>query len=90
MDFKFDLQLFGGVISGLFGGGGGGGSVSAPAPKASAPGSVAVQSVDDATKESRSRIRRRVMGRDATNVTQGALSPAATGAAAMAKRLLGE
>jgi len=86
MGFMFDLQLFGS----LFGGGGGGGSVSASSPKQSASGSVAVQTVDDVTKESRNRVRRRVMGRDATNITQGALSPVASGAAAMAKRLLGE
>ena len=84
--FTFDLQLFGS----LFGGGGGGTTVSAPAAKQSAAGSVAVQTVDDATKESRNKVRRRVMGRDATNITQGALSPVASGAAAMAKRLLGE
>ena len=83
--FKFDLQLFGGLFDG--GGGGGGSTPEVKAPVSSAPASVATTGVDEATKESRKKIRRRVFDRASTNVSGNSLM---SGAASMAKKLLGE
>ena len=95
MEINFDLQLFGGFISNLFGGGGGGSSSPAPASPAvaaSAPGSTAKQTAnpDENAQIAAQKLRRYRMSRSETNVTQGALSGAAESATgAIAKRLLG-
>jgi len=80
--FKFDLQLFGGVF-----GGGGSEAPEVKAPVSSAPASVATTGVDEATKESRKKVKRRVMDRASTNMQGNSLM---SGAASMAKKLLGE
>lgn len=80
-----DLQLFGGVFSGLFGGGGGGASVAAPSVKTTAPGSVATQTAED--DGTRLDVRRRLRRGLNTDKTQGALAPDATGQ--IKKSLLG-
>lgn len=67
MGFSFDLQLFGG------GGGGGGGGSSEPV-KQSAPGSVALPTVNDANSTNGKRVAElinRKKGQNFTNVTQG-------------------
>lgn len=90
MNFKFDLQLFGG----LFGGGDSGGSTpEVKSPVSSAPASVQTSTADMETARSKIKAaRRRVFNRDTTNVSGGALgnSNAASTAAGIAKKLLGE
>ncbi len=86
--FKFDLQLFGGVISGLFGGGGGESrvaTVAAPSVKTAAPGSVATTTAED--NGSRLEVQRRLRRGLNTDKTQGAL--AADAAGQIKKTLLG-
>lgn len=90
MRIRFDLQLFGGVKK-IFGGGRPrSSSASTPAVTQSAPGSMMVSTTDAETQDSRKKIRRRVMDRGATNQTGGALGALSSGAADIAKRLLGE
>lgn len=88
--FQFDLQLFGGFVSSLFGGGGSSSSsVAAPSVKTAAPGSVMTQTADtDGSRAGVQKRLRRVFNRDATNVTGGQLGNA--GAAAQVKKLLGD
>lgn len=99
MEINFDLQLFGGVISAIFGGGGGGGS-SSPAPvqqvvKQSAPAATMSsptqenRDIEESRTQAKNRMRRAAaMNRNATNVTQGALvGDSAIGS--IQKRLLG-
>lgn len=89
---SFDLQLFGGVKK-IFGGGSSSKAAatqSAPAATQSAPGSITVSTTDAETENSRKKIRRRVMDKGATNQTGGALGALSSGAADIAKRLLGE
>jgi len=91
--FQFDLQLFGGFVSSLFGGGGSSApAVAAPSVKTSAPGSVATQTADmDGSRAGVQKRLRRVFNREATNVTGGQLGNMGTnGAAAQVKKLLGD
>ena len=89
-----DLQLFGGVFKGLFGGGSSHTqTVAAPSVKTAAPGSVATVTAE--SEESRlntqKRLRRVSLNRDSTNVTQGALGNSYdAGAATRLKKQLGE
>jgi len=86
MDFNFDLQLFGGVISGLFGGGESrAASVAAPSVKTAAPGSVATTTAED--NGSRLDVQRRLRRGLNTDKTQGALASDAAGT--IKKTLLG-
>lgn len=82
---EFDLQLFGGVFSGLFGGGSRAAEVAAPSVKTSAPGSVATQTAED--NGSRLEVQRRLRRGLNTDKTQGAL--AADAAGTIKKTLLG-
>ena len=84
--FEFDLQLFGGVFSGLFGGGESrAAAVAAPSVKTSAPGSVATTTAED--NGSRLEVQRRLRRGLNTDKTQGALAADAVGT--IKKTLLG-
>ena len=86
--FTFDLQLFGGVIGSLFGGGGVESrvaAVAAPSVKTAAPGSVATTTAED--NGSRLDVQRRLRRGLNTDKTQGALASDAAGT--IKKTLLG-
>ena len=100
MESNFDLQLFGGVISAIFGGGGS--SSSSPAPvqqvvKQSAPAATMSsptqenRDIEESRTQAKNRMRRAAaMNRNATNVTHGALVGSTDSAiGAISKRLLG-
>lgn len=91
MDFKFDLQLFGGFFKAIFGGGSSSATqVAAPSVKTAAPGSVATQTADmDGSRSGVQKRLRRGLNREGTDRTQGLLGNTGT-TTAMGKKLLGE